>query len=399
MIRILTGSLLLLTTLAAPAQAEFSSDEIRIAVLSDLSGPASDYAGQGNVVAAELAVQQFGGEVLGVPVRVIAADHQSYIDRSRTLAIELVEDDQVDMITGLDHDGVAVATQTYATRHGVITMTTGSGSPRLHNEFCSPLAFQWGFETNVMVSGILDATRTREGSDWYFITANSALGWDLQSAAEQQALSRGATVLGASRYEPGSFDLTTPIQLAIESDADVVALASTGEDTQQAIRQAYEMRLLSRDTELVALSMYLPDIRSVGLYVAHGMRFVTPYLWNHDDQSRALATAMRERTGVMPSMIHAATYSAVLSYLKAVRAAGTDEAAAVAQVLRSMPIDDGYARDARVRDDGLLVQDLFLVEVKRPGAVSAPYDYFEVIERIPASRAYAAAAERGCDTF
>lgn len=394
MIRQAMSSLLMLGALVSPTYASFSSGEIRIAVLTDLTGPARAYAGQGNVVAAELAAAKFGGEVMGVPIRIIAADHQSYIDRARTLAIGLVKQDEVDMITGLDHDGVAIATQAYATRHGVITMTTGSGSPGLHGAYCSPLAFQWGYETNVLTNELIDAARTQGADSWFFVTSNNAFGWDLQRAAEAQARLDGAKVLGASSYEPNSLDLSDHLELARESGADVVALASTGENTQRAIRQSYEFGLIGQDTQLLALSMFFSDIRSVGLYVANGMRFVTPYVWNLNDRSRALARAMQERTGAIPSMIHAATYSATLNYLRAVRAAATDHPEEVAERLRQMPIEDGYASNASVRDDGLLAQDLFLVEVKKPSEAKTPYDYFDVIERIPASEAYAAAAAR-----
>jgi branched-chain amino acid transport system substrate-binding protein len=382
--------LLLTAALGAACNAFAATDgKVKIGVLTDLSGVSREDAGQTSVVAAELAAEEFGGEVLGQPIEIIPMDHASDKDTALAGARKLVTERKVDMITDLVRSNTAVAVQQYATSKGVIVMPTGAGASALYGEACSPLAFHWGLDGYAQSKGIALALTRTGGDSWYFVTADYAFGRTVEKATGALAEQEGAKVLGASRYPYKATDVSGNLLEAMASGAKVIGLASGGADTQRAIRQSYEVGLLNGERRLAAILMFVTDVRRVGLYAAAGLQFVTPFYWSHDERTKAFAKKVYERTGTMPTMIHAGTYSATLNYLRAVKAAGTDEPKAVAKALRGLKIDDAYARNGHIRADGQMVHDLFLVEVKAPRDTEGAWDYYKLVQRIKGDEAYA----------
>ncbi|WP_440996956.1 ABC transporter substrate-binding protein [Arhodomonas sp. SL1] len=374
----------------ASATASFSDDEIRIGVLTDLSGVSAGDAGQLSIIAAEVAADRFGGEINGTPIRIIGMDHGSDSDQALKAARELVEEHNVDMITDLVRSNTAVPVQRYATEQGVIVMPTGGGASSLHGEHCSPLAFHWGFDSFALANAVVSAVVDQGGESWFFVTADYAFGQAIESAATGLVRQAGGEVAGAARYAYKTTDLTEPLTEARRSQADVIGLASGGEDTQKAIRQGYELGLMDGERRFAALLMFITDVRDLGLYVAEGLQLATPYYWDRDEASRELALEVQARSGAMPTMIHAGTFSATLNYLRAAASAGTDEPGPVARTLDDMDIEDAFSRNGYVREDGLMVHDFFLMEAKSPLDSRTAWDYYEEVTAIPGEAIHAA---------
>ncbi|MCS4504582.1 hypothetical protein KBTX_01782 [wastewater metagenome] len=374
----------------ATAHADFSDGEIRIGVLTDLSGVSRGDAGQLSVVAAEVAADRLGGNIDGAPIRIIAMDHGSDADQALKAARELVETHHVDMITDLVRSNTAIPVQRYATEQGVVVMPTGAGASALHGKYCSPLAFHWGFDSYALANAVASAVTRDGGDEWFFVTADYAFGSAIESAARGLVKQAGGEVLGAARYPYKATDLTEPLTAAEDSGAGVIALASGGEDTQRAIRQGYELGLVDDEHRFAALLMFLTDVRDLGLYVARGLQLATPFYWDLDEASRTFAQAVYERAGAMPTMIHAGTYSATLNYLRAARKAGTDDARSVADTLRGMSIEDAFAHNGHVREDGLMVHDFYLMQVKSPLNSTSAWDYYKQVSVIPGDDIHAA---------
>ena len=379
--------------LLARIDGAMAAEEIRIGVLTDFADASS---GLVSAIAAEVAVEEMGGKVLGRPVKIIALDHQADPQIGLARAQELIEKHRVRMITNLARSNVAIAVQQYAVGKKVIVMPTGAAASALHGEFCSPYAFHWGFDSYALVNSTVEAVTRRGGDSWYFVTADYAFGRAVETQSAALATAAGARTLGSSRYPFQARNVTTNLKEAMDSGARVIALASGGIDTQLAIRQAYELGLVDESRQLATMLMFISDVRRLGLYVASGLQFTTPYYWDYDERSRALGEKVFARSGVMPTMSQAGTYSAVLNYLKAIETAGTVEPEAVAAALERTPVDDAFARNGRVRPDGLMVHDMFLVQVKAPIESQRAWDYYNVLERIDGDKAYAPLEQSGC---
>ncbi len=378
-----------LAFLTATAHADFSDGEIRIGVLTDLSGLSRRDAGQRSVIAAEIAADRFGDGRAGAPVEIIEVDHGSDAEQALAGARRLVEEHHVDMITDLVRSNTAIPVQQYATEQGVIVMPTGAGASALHGEHCSPLAFHWGFDGYALANAVASAVTDNGGNEWFFVTADYAFGQAIEKAASQLAEQAGARVLGHARYPYKARNLSEPLTRAADSGASVIALASGGEDTRRAIRQGYELGLPNGERRFAALLAFVTDIRRLELYVAEGLQLATPFYWDYDETSRAFAQQVHERSGAMPTMIHAGTYSATLNYLRAVAEAGTDDAETVAETLRQMPIEDAFARNGHIREDGLMVHDFFLMEAKPATESEGAWDYYRTVARIAGDRIHA----------
>lgn len=388
---------LLACLIAGPATAgPFSDDEIRIGVLTDLTGLSRVEAGQNSVVAAEMAVEEFGGEVAGIPVEIIAADHRSDTDVALSAAEKLVEQRRVDMITGLVRSNTAIPVQRYATPQDVIVMVAGGGSSSLHGKYCSPLAFHWAFDTFALAKGTALAVTAQGGDSWYFLTADYAFGHFLEEQGTAIIEANGGEVLGASRYPYKDLDLSAEIMAARASGAKVIGLASGGKDTQRAVRQSYELGVAAGGQRLVAMLMFITDVRRLGLYVTSGLQLVTSFFWNYDERTLAWSREFHDRTGAMPTMIQAGVYSTVKNYLAAIEAVATDDPSTVAEKIRATPVDDMFARNGYVREDGLLVHDIYLVEVKSPMKATGAWDYYELVDVIPGKEAYPPLSESAC---
>jgi len=377
-----------LATISGPAAA-MSDGAVRIMVLTNMEGTYSELAGQGDVIAAEMAAEKLGDTAGGAPVKILVRDSKLDPKRAVQLLETANEKEHVDMVTGPIASNVGLAVQNYAEKHGIITLHSGPSSSQFTGESCSPLAVQWGFNTYALAHASGAATVRDGGDKWYFLTADYNFGHDLQKQVSGVVKAEGGRVLGASVVPYPATDMTEELKKAAASGANVVGLANAGEDTQLAIRQGFEVGLGARGINLVAIEFYISDIRRLGVYVTAGLRYATSFYWNRDATSRAWSDAFRARYGLPPTSPMAGVYSATLHYLKAVDALANDEASQVMSKMRATTVDDGvFTSNGHIRSDGRMMHDMLLVEVKQPAEVKRAGDNLNVRRVIPASDAF-----------
>jgi branched-chain amino acid transport system substrate-binding protein len=380
-----------------PAMAEVSDGTVRVLVLTTLSGTYADLAGQGAVVAAEMAAEALGGEAGGGRVEILVRDTDLDIERALSELKTVHAETPVDLVTGLIASNVAVEVQKYAEANGIVTIHSGPSSTTFTNENCSPRAVQWGFDTYALSRASATATVQQGGDRWFFIVADYSFGHDLEQQARAAVTDAGGEVLGSVVVPYPAVDMTEALAQAALSGANIIGLANAGEDTQLAIRQLYELGVASRGINPLAMEFYISDIRSLGLYVTAGLRYATSFYWNRNERSRVWSEAFRAREGVMPTSPQAGVYSGVLHYLEAVDAIGSDEADAVMSQMRRVPVDDGVFADAgSIRADGRMLHDMLLVEVKAPSQVRQAKDYLSVLRVIPGEQAFRPMSEGNC---
>jgi len=389
----LAGSLLLAVLAvcgghaAAQSRAQLSDDAVKIGVLTDLSGIYSDIGGEGSVVAARMAVEDFGGSVLGRPIQVVAADHQNRVDVGASRAIEWLERDGVDMITDSLNSAVAIAVSHAAAKRKRVVINTGAASTRLTNEDCSPYFVHHTYDTYALAHGTGAAVVKEGGKTWFFLTADYPFGHSLELETGAVVLAAGGKVLGAARHRFNAADFGPPLRAARASGAEIIGLANAGGDMINAIRAAAAQGL-ARNQSMAGLLVFTSDIHELGLEATQGMYVTEAWYWDLDDATRAWSRRFFERTKRMPSMVHAGTYSAVTMYLRAVAAAGTDHADAVMKWLKANRHSDMFGRNMRLRADGRLVHDMYLLQVKKPAESRVPWDYYHVRRVIPADEAF-----------
>jgi branched-chain amino acid transport system substrate-binding protein len=376
------GSALLALALVTPASAQVSDDVVKIGVLTDMAGVTSDITGKGSVIAAELAVKEFGGTVLGKPVQVIFADHQHRTDVGASIARQWFDADKVDAIVDVPNSAVALAVQSLARDKKKIVMYSGAGTPALTNEQCSPYGFHWTYDTYGVAHGTASAVVKAGGTSWFLLASDYAFGHQLQKDATDVIQANGGKVLGAVRHPLNTSDFSSYLLQAQSSGAKVVGIANAGNDTINAIKQAREFGLTEHGQSLAALIFFLQDVHSLGLDATQGTYLTTASYWDLDEPSRVWSRQFMERAGMMPSMLHAGVYGAVLHYLKAIGAAGTDDPDKVAAAMRAMPINDAFTKDAKIRADGRVLREMYLARVKTPADSKGPWDYFEIVRKI-----------------
>ena len=385
--------------LAVPgAHAQQPSDNVvKIGILNDQSGVYADFGGKWSVEAARMAVEDFGGKVLNAPVEVISADHQNKPDVAAGIARQWYDNEKVDAIMELTTSSVALAVQQITKEKKRINIVTGAATTDLTGKQCSPFGFHWAYDTRSLAVGTGGALVEQGGGTWFFITADYAFGHSLEDETARYVKSKGGKVLGAVRHPLGTTDYSSFLLQAQSSGAKVVGFANAGLDTANSIKGAAEFGLVQGGQRLAALLFTLAEVHGMGLKAAQGLVLTEGYYWDLDDQSRGFAKRFMERTGRMPNMVQAGTYSAVLQYLKAVQAAGTDAAEPVAKKLHEMPVDDFFARKGKVLPNGRMVHDMYLFQVKKPEESKAPWDYFKHLSTIPGDQAFATAKESGCN--
>lgn len=375
--------------LAGGAAAQgFQNDGIKIGVLTDMSGTYSDIAGQGSVVAAQMAIEDFGKQLNGKTVEVVSADHQNKADISSATARQWYDAEGVDAIFDLVTSATALAVREVARERGKIDMVSGAATTALTGKACSPTGFHWAYDTAALANGTGGATVKNGGDTWFFITADYAFGHALEADTSAVIEKDGGKVLGSVRHPFPNSDFSSFLLQAQASGAKVIGLANAGQDTTNAIKQAAEFGIVESGQSLASLLMFISDVHSLGLPAAQGLLLTTGYYWDLDDESRPFAKRFFDKTGKMPTMVHAGVYSSVLHYLKAVDAAGTDDGKTVAAKMHEMPVEDFFARNADLRVDGRLVHDMYLARVKKPEDSKYPWDYFEIVTTIPGDQAY-----------
>ncbi|MBB6180611.1 ABC transporter substrate-binding protein [Pseudorhizobium flavum] len=391
-------SLAILLAGSTAALAQSASDgKVKIGILNDQSGVYADFGGKSSVEAAKMAIEDFGGKVLDVPVELVDADHQNKPDIASNIARQWYDTEQVDAIMELTTSSVALAVQALSKEKKKINMVTGAATTDLTGKQCSPYGFHWAYDTHALAVGTGGALVKQGGDSWFFLTADYAFGYSLEEQTGTFVKSAGGNVVGAVRHPLATNDFSSFLLQAQSSGAKVIGLANAGLDTANAIKQAAEFGITAGGQNLAALLFTLAEVHGLGVEAAQGLTLTEGYYWNLDDQSREFGKRFFERTGKMPNMIHAGTYSSVMQYLKAIEKAGTDETEAVAKALHEMPVDDFFARNGKVGANGRMIHDMYLLQVKKPGESDEPWDYFNVLSTIPGDEAYIDPAKSGCE--
>jgi len=377
---------LLASTALAAAQG-ISGDVVRIGVLNDQTGTYADFGGLTSVEAVRMAVDDFKAQTKGIEVEVVAADHQNKADVASALARRWFDVDGVDAIADLTNSAVAIAVNTIGKEQGKITLMTGPATTRLTNEDCSPTGFHWAFDTYSQSVGTAKAVLEQGRKSWFLLTADYAFGHQMAAELTRVVEAGGGEVAGSVNHPLGTADFSSFLLQAQASGAEIVGLANAGTDTINAIKQAGEFGLAEAGQNLAGLVIVISDVHALGLKAAQGLLATTAFYWDRDDASRAWSERFFERTGRMPGMVQAGTYSSVLHYLRAVAATGTDDGPTVAARMKQTPVDDFFAPGGTVRADGRLVKEMYLVRVKSPGESKGDWDYYDVLQTIPASDA------------
>jgi branched-chain amino acid transport system substrate-binding protein len=390
-----SGLLALFAAGAALLGAPASAQGVKIGILNDQSGVYADYGGKYSVEAAKMAIEDFGGEVLGQKIELVTADHQNKPDLATAIARRWYDTEGVDMITELTTSSVALAVQDLSKEKKKIDIVVGAATSRLTGDACTPYGFHWAFDTHALAVGTGGALVQAGGDTWFFLTADYAFGYSLEKDTTDIVTAKGGKVLGSVRVPLNSSDFSSFLLQAQSSKAKIVGLANAGLDTSNSIKQAAEFGIVKGGQKLAALLMVISDVHGLGLEAAQGLVLTEGYYWDRDDRSREFGERFMKRTGRMPNMIQAGTYSATLSYLKAVKAAGSKDSDAVAKKLKELPVDDAFAQ-GKVQENGRMVHDLYLFEVKKPSESKKPWDYYKQLAVVPGDKAFFSAKESGC---
>ncbi|NVP58250.1 ABC transporter substrate-binding protein [Mycoplana rhizolycopersici] len=383
------STILAAATAALLASMPALAEPYRLGVLTDMSGMNFDLAGQGSVVAAQMAVEDFGGKLLGEPVEVIVGDHQNKPDIGSTLARRWIDEQNVKAIVDVPTSSVAMAVQEITRNSDTAFLVSTAGSSDLTGKACSPTTAQWTWDTYALANGTGRAITEEGGKKWYFITVDYTFGHALERDTSEAVLAAGGEVIGTVRHPRETTDFSSYLLQAQSSGADVVALANSSGDTMTALKQAAEYGITASGQRIAGMLLFLSDVHAVGLETAQGLTLTTGFYWDLDDQTRAWSKRFGERmNGKMPTMVHAGVYSSVMNYLKAAEAAGSVSGKAAIDKMRTMDINDFFARNAHLREDGRMVHDMYLVQVKTPEESKGPWDYYKVIRTIPGDQAF-----------
>jgi branched-chain amino acid transport system substrate-binding protein len=357
-------------------------------VLTDLSGAYSDIAGNGTVVATKMAVDDFiAKEKPAFKIEVVSADHQNKGDIAANRAREWFDTQKVDMINELVTTSTALAVMKIAKEKNKIALINGAASTRITNEDCNDVTVHYAYDTYAVANGTAAAVVKQGGKSWFFLTADYAFGHSLEKDASEVVKANGGSVAGAVRHPFPSSDFSSFLVSAQNSKAQVIGLANAGGDTINAIKQASEFGITPKQS-LAGLLMFISDIHSLGLKATQGMYLTEAFYWNHNDATRAWSKRFFEKQKRMPTMVHAGTYSSVMHYLQAIKASGTDDTAKVMAQMKKTPINDFFATNGTIRDDGRMVHDMYLMRVKKPEESKTPWDYYNVVATIPAREAF-----------
>jgi branched-chain amino acid transport system substrate-binding protein len=368
---------------------------VKIGILEDMSGPLADLTGPGNVYAARLAIEDFGGSVLGKPIELISADHLNKPDVASAIARRWFDVEGVTAMIGLGNSAAALAARAVSTDKQIDIVVSG-GSSDLTGKACSQTGFHWVYDTYALAKSTGSAAVKAGNDTWFFLTADYAFGHALERDTAQFVKDSGGKVLGAVRTPFGTQDYASFLLQAQASKAKIIGLANAGGDTVNSIKQAGEFGIVKGGQKLAGLLVFITDVNAIGLNLAQGLLLTEAFYWDLDDDTRKWSERFFRERKAMPNMLHAGTYSAVLHYLKAVKAAGTTEPKAVAAKIREIPVNDFFTKNAMVREDGRLVRDMYLFQVKAPSESKKPWDYYTLLAKVPGKDAFRPLQDGGC---
>jgi branched-chain amino acid transport system substrate-binding protein len=370
------------------ACAQLSDDAVKIGVLTDMSGPASAATGTGSLTAAKMAIDDFGGVVLGKPIELISGDHQMKADTASNIARRWYDTEQVDLIVDVPVSSAGLAVQNVAREKKRLFITQSTGVVDFHGKSCSPYTMQWVFDSRALAVGTAREVVKRGGDTWFFMTDDYAFGHSLEKDASEMIVQGGGKVLGAVRMPIATSDLSSFVLQAQASKAKIIGLADGPPNNTNAIKTGSEFGVVTGGQQMAGLLTLITDIHALGLQTAQGLLLTTSFYWDMDDKTREWSKRYFAKMNKMPTMWQAGVYSAVMHYLKAVKASGGDEPLKVAAQMRETPVEDFFARNGKLRADGLMVHDMLLAQVKRPEDSKYPWDYYEILAHIPADVAF-----------
>jgi len=383
---------------AGTAQAQVSDGVIKIGVLTDMSSLYTDLGGQGSVVAAKMAVEDFGAAAKGMKVEIVSADHQNKPDVGSAIARQWYDADKVDVIVDVPNSGVALAVNEVTREKNKVFLVSGAASSALTGDKCSPNTIHWTYDTWALANGTGRAIVKTGGDSWFFITADYAFGHQLEADTTAVVKEMGGKVLGSVRAPLNTPDFSSFLLQAQSSKAKIVGLANAGGDTVNSIKQASEFGIVKGGQNLAGLLVFLTDVHSLGLPVAQGLIFTEAWYWDMNDANRAFAAKFAPQDkGIHPTMVHAGVYSAVTHYLKAVEAMKNDtDGKAVVDKMKATPTDDKLFGKGTIRPDGRHIHDMYLFEVKKPDESKKPWDYYKLRATIPAAEAFRPVDKGNC---
>ena len=377
--------------LAAPTLAQ---DKVKIGFITDMSSLYADVEGKNGALAIQMAIDDFGGKVLGMPIELISADHQNKADIAASKAREWIDTEGLTMLFGGTNSGTALASAKVAAEKKRVYINNGAASSALTNEQCTPYTVHYAYDTVALAKGTGTAIVETGGKSWYFLTADYAFGHALEADTSNVVKAKGGTVVGAVRHPLNASDFSSFLLQAQNSKAQVLGLANAGGDTINAIKAAKEFGI-GKSMKLAGLLIFLSDVHSLGLRNTEGLQFTTSWYWDLNDESRKFANRFFEKAKRMPSAIQAADYSATMNYLKAVEAAKSTDADKVMTAWRGMKMNDFFG-SGYLRADGRYVHDMYLMQVKAPAESTKPWDYYKLVKKLPGEQVFTTKAESKC---
>ena len=384
------------TMIAGAAQAAISDNEVRIGYLADMSGTYRDLAGPNGLTALRMAVEDFGGQVNGAAINVVSADDRNSPDVASSTVRQWIESDGVDMVGGMVATSVALAAVNIIEQADKLAIISGSAASSITNEHCTPNHIHYVYDTYPLANGTAKAVVDEGGKSWFILTADYAFGHALEADIERVVTANGGSVVQKVRHPFPTGDFSSFILQAQSSGADVVGLANAGSDTINAITTAGEFGLTQSGQSIAAMVVFLNDVHALGVDAAQGSQLTTGWYWDMNDETRAWADRFMERTGVRPGMVHAGIYSSTMHYLNAVQATGTDDTQTVRRHMMDTPINDMFATNGIIREDGRMVHDMYLAQVKTPAESTNEWDLYNIVRTIPADEAYRPLSESQC---
>jgi branched-chain amino acid transport system substrate-binding protein len=374
--------------LTTSALAEISGDVVKIGVLNDMSSLYADLGGQGSVEAARMAIADFSGTVNGKKIELISADHQNKPDIGSAIATQWIDNDGVDAIVDVPTSSVALAVQQVARNKTKVFLISGAASSDLTGKACSPTSVHWTYDTVALANGTGAAIVKAGGDTWFFITADYAFGHALERDTSRVVEANGGKVLGKVRAPLNNADFSSFLLQAQASKAKIIGLANAGGDTINSIKQAAEFGVVEGGQKLAGLLVFITDIHSLGLPAAHGLQLTEAFYWDQNDATRAWSKRFFDKIKRQPSMVQAGVYGAITHYLNAIKATNSDDGLTVVKAMKATPVNDFMTKNGKIREDGTLVRDMYLFEVKAPSESKSPWDYYKQIAVIPGEEAF-----------
>ena len=392
---VIAGALLCALALATAA-AGAQDKVLRVGIITDMSGQYKDGNGPGSVIAAQMAAEEIGGAVAGRKIEIISGDHQNKPDIASSIVREWIDNQHVDLVAEGVNSAVALAIMNVTAERNKPFLISGAGSSDITGKNCTPSSIHWTYDTYASSNATAKAIVKRGGKSWFFLTADYAFGHALERDASKMVIAAGGKVLGSVRHPFGTSDMSSFLLQAQAAKPDIVGLANAGADFRNAVAQADEFGVRSGGAQIVALQVTLTDVPALGLEHAHDLLFTDSFYWDRTPETRAFAQAFFKRHGAMPTSYQAGVNSALRHYFKAVAATNSTDTATVLKWMRENPVNDFFAQGGKVREDGRMVHDMYLMRIKKPEESKSKWDVYEYLDTVPGEQAFRPMSEGGC---